>query len=72
MENKIKEAFGELVAAVCLWLTTAAFIMWGWNTLAPPSQRSDLQLLGNLRYENGSYFCNDYSLAEAQKVKIGA
>ena len=36
MENKkLSEKLGVLFGYVILWFISAAFIMWGWNTLAP-------------------------------------
>lgn len=36
--NKRKELsnkIGKLLAKIIVWLTSAGFIMWGWNTVAP-------------------------------------
>jgi hypothetical protein len=30
-----KENLGALFARWCLWFISAAFILWGWNTIAP-------------------------------------
>lgn len=37
MENdkKFFEKLGELLGHIGAWFISAAFIMWGWNTIAP-------------------------------------
>ena len=34
-EKKISASIAELFASIIVWLISAGFIMWGWNTLAP-------------------------------------
>lgn len=34
-EKKLFNSITELLATIALWLISAGFIMWGWNTLAP-------------------------------------
>lgn len=34
-EKKISASIIELLASIVIWLISAGFIMWGWNTLAP-------------------------------------
>ena len=34
-EKKISASISELLASIIIWLISAGFIMWGWNTLAP-------------------------------------
>ena len=33
--EELREKVTEIVAIVTKWLISTAFIMWGWNTLAP-------------------------------------
>lgn len=35
MENVSKDRIVESIATVISWFISSAFIMWGWNTLAP-------------------------------------
>lgn len=36
-ENKksVGEMLGTVVGKIAVWFVSAAFIMWGWNTIAP-------------------------------------
>ena len=34
-KNSISDSITDLIASVVVWLISAGFIMWGWNTLAP-------------------------------------
>ena len=36
-ENKksVSEMLGTVVGKIGVWFVSAAFIMWGWNTIAP-------------------------------------
>ena len=35
MEKVSKDKVGDLIANIIGWFISSAFIMWGWNTLAP-------------------------------------
>lgn len=34
-KNSISDSITDLIASITVWLISAGFIMWGWNTLAP-------------------------------------
>jgi hypothetical protein len=34
-KNKWSELLSDFIASIFRWSISAAFIMWGWNTLAP-------------------------------------
>lgn len=34
-KNSISDSITDLIASIFVWLISAGFIMWGWNTLAP-------------------------------------
>lgn len=34
-KNSISDSITDLIASIVVWLISAGFIMWGWNTLAP-------------------------------------
>lgn len=34
-KNSISDSITDLIASIAVWLISAGFIMWGWNTLAP-------------------------------------
>lgn len=34
-KNSIFDSITDLIASITVWLISAGFIMWGWNTLAP-------------------------------------
>ena len=65
MENtKFAEVMGAIVARVLYWLVSTAFILWGWNVLAPPPECPLVFFLGDVCHSYGFHIFHFHSLAE--------